>query len=97
MRRLDASRHLAGTGTALPPPAMAQESMIVVGQSAAFTGPAAQLGTQPQKDARIAFDAIDATGGVSFSGLSVNCISRDPVASHFVDLYLLTGDGKVSR
>jgi ABC-type branched-subunit amino acid transport system substrate-binding protein len=37
---------------------------LVLGQSAAFTGPAAQLGIQMNAGARLAFDAFNATGGL---------------------------------
>ncbi|MFO1341290.1 MAG: ABC transporter substrate-binding protein [Burkholderiaceae bacterium] len=37
---------------------------IVLGQSAAFTGPAAQLGIQMNQGARLAFDAFNAGGGL---------------------------------
>ncbi|MEP7057672.1 MAG: ABC transporter substrate-binding protein [Caldimonas sp.] len=46
-------------------PARAQAHRIVLGQSAAFTGPAAQLGIQMNKGARICFDALNASGGVN--------------------------------
>jgi len=43
--------------------AQAQESRIVLGQSAAFTGPAAQLGIQFRKGAMLYFDQLNAQGG----------------------------------
>lgn len=45
-------------------PARAQDDRIVLGQSAAFTGPAAQLGIQFHAGAKLAFDQINAQGGV---------------------------------
>jgi len=38
---------------------------IVLGQSAAFTGPAAQLGIQMNQGARLCFDAFNASGGLN--------------------------------
>lgn len=40
------------------------EGRIVLGQSAAFTGPAAQLGVQFNQGARLFFDQLNAQGGV---------------------------------
>ncbi|WP_374567213.1 ABC transporter substrate-binding protein [Ideonella sp.] len=50
---------LAGGGAS-----WAQSSRIVLGQSAAFTGPAAQLGIQMNLGARLCFDAFNAAGGL---------------------------------
>ncbi len=43
----------------------AQEERLVLGQSAAFTGPAAQLGLQFHQGAKLCFDQLNAQGGVS--------------------------------
>lgn len=40
------------------------EGKIILGQSAAFTGPAAQLGIQFYKGAKVYFDQVNAQGGV---------------------------------
>lgn len=40
------------------------ESKIILGQSAAFTGPAAQLGIQFHRGAKLYFDQVNAQGGV---------------------------------
>jgi branched-chain amino acid transport system substrate-binding protein len=40
------------------------ESRIILGQSAAFTGPAAQLGLQFYQGAKIYFDQVNAQGGI---------------------------------
>ena len=45
-------------------PAHAQDDRIVLGQSAAFTGPAAQLGIQFHAGAKLYFDQLNAQGGV---------------------------------
>ena len=41
------------------------ESKIILGQSAAFTGPAAQLGIQFYQGAKVYFDQVNAQGGVA--------------------------------
>lgn len=43
----------------------AQDNKIVLGQSAAFSGPAAQLGIQFHEGARLYFDAVNAKGGIN--------------------------------
>ena len=54
-----AASAVAGVGLA-----RAQDSRIVLGQSAAFSGPAMQLGTQFHAGARLWFDQLNAKGGV---------------------------------
>jgi branched-chain amino acid transport system substrate-binding protein len=44
--------------------AHAQNDKIILGQSAAFTGPAAQLGLQFYQGAKVYFDQVNAQGGV---------------------------------
>lgn len=66
LNRRSALHHLAGLGAALGAPAFGQaDRPFVLGQSAATTGPAAQLGIQMHQGARLYFDAINAQGGVS--------------------------------
>ena len=65
INRRDAIRRLASVGAALALPAQAQSHRIVLGQSAAFSGPAAQLGIQMNRGARIHFDAANASGGIN--------------------------------
>ena len=65
MNRRDAIKRVAATGAALALPAWAQARTIVLGQSAAFSGPAAQLGIQMNKGARLYIDQINAAGGVN--------------------------------
>ncbi len=65
MQRRDAIKWLAGSSAALALPALAQNNRIVLGQSAAFSGPAAQLGIQMNIGARIYFNALNAQGGVN--------------------------------
>jgi branched-chain amino acid transport system substrate-binding protein len=75
INRRDAIRRLAGAGTALAMPAFAQSgNRIVLGQSAAFSGPAAQLGIQMNKGARIYFDALNANGGVNGSVIELRTL-----------------------
>lgn len=65
MNRRDAIRRVAAAGATLALPAWAQASRIVLGQSAAFSGPAAQLGIQMNKGAKIFFDQLNASGGIN--------------------------------
>ena len=51
------------------------ESKILVGQSAAFSGPAAQLGIQMHAGAKAYFDHVNAIGGVF--GRKIELIKRD--------------------
>ncbi|MCZ8258204.1 MAG: ABC transporter permease, partial [Polaromonas sp.] len=44
--------------------AHAQSDKIILGQSAPFTGPAAQLGIQFYQGAKVYFDQVNAQGGV---------------------------------
>jgi branched-chain amino acid transport system substrate-binding protein len=68
-RRIFLSRLLAGAAaTSLAIPASADAGIsdhkIVLGQSAAFSGPAAQLGIQLHAGAKTYFDQVNAQGGV---------------------------------
>ncbi len=65
MKRRDAIKWLAGPCAALALPALAQNNRIVLGQSAAFSGPASQLGIQMNMGATIYFNALNANGGVN--------------------------------
>lgn len=66
MKRRQLIQHMAAAGAALALPSFAQsERRIVIGQSAAFSGPAAQLGIQMNKGAKVYFDALNAAGGVN--------------------------------
>ena len=65
-RRQFLRRSAAAGAAALGLPALAQpENKIVLGQSAAFSGPAAQLGIQMNAGARLYFDKVNAAGGVN--------------------------------
>lgn len=65
MKRRDAIQRIAAAGAALALPAWAQSGRLVLGQSAAFSGPAAQLGIQMNQGGKIYFDALNAAGGVN--------------------------------
>jgi branched-chain amino acid transport system substrate-binding protein len=75
MNRRDAIRRVAAVGATLALPAFAQANRIVLGQSAAMTGPAAQLGLQMNAGARIFFNGLNAQGGIN--GNTVELRSAD--------------------
>src|SRR5436853_7866227 len=64
MKRRDVIRRLSASAASLALPAWAQAKTLVLRQSAAFSGPAAQLGIQMHQGGRIYFDMIKATGGI---------------------------------
>jgi ABC-type branched-subunit amino acid transport system substrate-binding protein len=70
---------IAAICAACAPGAHAQDGItptsILVGQSAAFTGPAAQLGIQMRDGAKLWFDQVNAQGGVN--GRRIELKSRD--------------------
>ena len=65
MKRRTVLRHLAAGSAAFALPAIAQARPIVIGQSAAFSGPAAQLGIQMNAGAKVYIDSVNANGGVN--------------------------------
>jgi branched-chain amino acid transport system substrate-binding protein len=68
MKRRDLIKWLgasSATSLALPLRAQSDNRPIIIGQSAAFSGPAAQLGVQMNKGARIYFDHANANGGIN--------------------------------
>jgi branched-chain amino acid transport system substrate-binding protein len=66
MKRRTLLQSLVATSATLALPSFAQnDRRIVLGQSAAFSGPAAYLGTQMNRGAKIYFDALNAAGGVN--------------------------------
>jgi ABC-type branched-subunit amino acid transport system substrate-binding protein len=66
MKRRTLLTQIAAAAGTIALPALAQsERRIVLGQSAAFTGPAAQLGIQMNRGARLCFDAVNAAGGIN--------------------------------
>ncbi|QTD45065.1 ABC transporter substrate-binding protein [Ottowia testudinis] len=64
--RMAAASAVAGVGLA-----RAQDSRIVLGQSAAFSGPAMQLGTQFHAGAKLWFDQQNAKGGVGGRSIEI--------------------------
>ena len=65
MKRRDAILRFAAAGAALAlPAARADAGRIVLGQSAAFSGPASALGEQFKKGALLLFDRVNAHGGI---------------------------------
>lgn len=77
MNRRRTLLRLAGAGAAtLALPSFAQaDRRLVLGQSCALTGPAAQLGIQMNLGARLVFDAFNAQGGVN--GQTVELLALD--------------------
>jgi ABC-type branched-subunit amino acid transport system substrate-binding protein len=71
MNRRDAIRRVASGVAVLALPSFAQSRPIVLGQSAAFSGPAAQLGIQMHAGARLHFDALNAAGGIHGQSLEL--------------------------
>ena len=65
MKRRIALHHIALGAASVAAPAFAQSRGILIGQSAAMTGPAAQLGIQFQHGAKLAFDRANARGGIN--------------------------------
>ena len=66
LNRRHVLQHLAAATASIGLPAVAQnERRIVLGQSAAFSGPAAQLGIQMNRGAKLYFDSVNAAGGVN--------------------------------
>ena len=61
--------------TAVPVLRAQNDNRIVLGQSAAFSGAAAQLGIQFNAGAKLHFDAINAQGGIN--GLRVSIAQLD--------------------
>jgi ABC-type branched-subunit amino acid transport system substrate-binding protein len=65
MKRRTLLTQLAAAAGSIALPALAQtDRRIVLGQSAAFSGPAAQLGIQMNRGAKLYFDTVNAAGGV---------------------------------
>jgi branched-chain amino acid transport system substrate-binding protein len=66
MKRRTVLTRFAAASTAVAMPAFAQfDRRIVLGQSCAFSGPAAQLGIQMNRGAKLYFDSVNAAGGVN--------------------------------
>jgi branched-chain amino acid transport system substrate-binding protein len=76
MNRRDLLRAASAVAAAASLPVFGQgKGHIVLGQSAAFSGPAAQLGIQMNRGARLYFDALNAAGGIN--GLTIELRNLD--------------------
>lgn len=75
VKRRESLKCLAASLGAFTLPTFAQDRTIVLGQSAALTGPAAQLGLQLRAGAKLYFDAVNAAGGVH--GQRIELVSLD--------------------
>jgi ABC-type branched-subunit amino acid transport system substrate-binding protein len=64
----------AGAGATLALPARAQAGRILLGQSAAFSGPAAELGKQFKIGADLMFEKINAKGGVNGKAIELRAM-----------------------
>ena len=71
-------RQFSTTTAALPllhfGTSQAQSNKLVLGQSAAFTGPAAQLGIQFHQGAKLWFDQVNAQGGVAGKSIEIKML-----------------------
>lgn len=75
MKRRTLLQSLAATSASLALPSFSQaDRRIVLGQSAAFSGPAAYLGTQMNRGAKVFFDAVNAAGGVNGSTIELRTL-----------------------
>jgi branched-chain amino acid transport system substrate-binding protein len=80
MQRRQILSAAVGMGTSLgaglwAPASRAQGNNIVLGQSAAFSGPASELGEQFKRGALLYFDRLNARGGIG--GRSIELVSLD--------------------
>jgi branched-chain amino acid transport system substrate-binding protein len=74
-RRQVLGRFAGGMATTLALPALAQtERRILLGQSCALTGPAAQLGLQLNRGARLYFDRVNAEGGIGGRAIELRAL-----------------------
>ena len=65
MKRRTLLTRITAAGAAVAMPALAQfDRRVVLGQSAAFSGAAAQLGIQMNRGARLCFESVNTAGGV---------------------------------
>lgn len=76
MQRRKALQTLGGLTAAIASPAILADTRakIVLGQSAAMTGPAAQLGIQFHAGAKLLFDKVNATGGVNGKSIELKTL-----------------------
>lgn len=75
MKRRDAIRRCAAAGAALAIPTWSRAAnKVVLGQSAAFSGPASALGVQFRIGAQLMFDRVNAQGGVGGRLIEMQCL-----------------------
>jgi ABC-type branched-subunit amino acid transport system substrate-binding protein len=75
LHRRDVIRRMAAVSASLAlPQAWAQGNRLVLGQSAAFSGPAAQLGIQMNRGAKLCFDQVNTAGGVNGTMLELRTL-----------------------
>jgi ABC-type branched-subunit amino acid transport system substrate-binding protein len=76
MHRRKALQTLGGVAAAIASPAVLSDprAKILIGQSAAMTGPAAQLGIQFQAGAKLLFDKVNATGGINGKSIELKTL-----------------------
>lgn len=67
---------------------------IILGQSAAFTEGLRRAGGKGATREGL-IHGLESIGSQSFGGFAVNLSSTDHVASSFVELSMLTGDGRI--
>ena len=76
IRRRRFLQQVAGSAAACAAlPVLAETGKIVLGQSAVISGPAAQLGIQFQRGAKLAFDKLNARGGLG--GRTIELLTLD--------------------
>jgi branched-chain amino acid transport system substrate-binding protein len=75
MLRLATAALLAGAFEVFAQSPGITPTSVTVGQSAAFTGPAAQLGIQMREGMKVYFDHINAQGGIN--GRKIQLVTRD--------------------
>jgi ABC-type branched-subunit amino acid transport system substrate-binding protein len=75
MKRRTALNRIAAASAVVALPALAQaDRRIVLGQSAAFSGAAGQLGIEMNRGAKLCFDAMNAAGGVSGAQIEIKTL-----------------------
>ena len=76
MQRRKALKTLGGLSVVIASPAILADSRarILLGQSAAMTGPAAQLGIQFHAGAKVLFDRVNAAGGINGKAIELKTL-----------------------
>jgi ABC-type branched-subunit amino acid transport system substrate-binding protein len=74
MKRRTLLLNAAAAALALPTLTRAQSGRIILGQSAPLSGPAAELGRQVHRGARLFFDPLNAAGGINGSTIELRTL-----------------------